>query len=286
MKSTTNTTTTSLRQTFATTYGPWAVVTGASSGIGAEFSHQLAAEGLNVALVAPEEDLLVSLAAALQANYSVKTRVIVADFSKDTGWRSVVDGMDDFEVGLLVNNAGISLMGSFFRDSIEKHLKLISMNNSALTALAHAFGRKMADRGKGGIVFTSSVSRRMVPWVATYSASKAYVSSLAHLLRFELSPKGVDVLCLEPARVQTRMSAKGSPTAVSLIWSMGGKLMSPHKCVEEALHALAAGRATCTPGFRYKIVMLLLGLLPTKFRFWLEDMDLRREVDPARLTYN
>lgn len=284
--STTNITTTSLHHDFATTYGPWAVVTGASSGIGAEFSRQLAAKGLNVALVAPEADLLANLAADLQNKYPVKARAVVADFSKDDGWRSAVAAMEDFEVGLLVNNAGVSLMGSFFRDPVEKHLNLISINNSAVTALAHAFGRKMADRGRGGIIFTSSVSRRMVPWVATYSASKAFVSSFAHLLRFELKPQGVQVMCLEPARVQTRMSAKGSPTAVSLIWSLGGNLMTPADCVKEALTAFVAGKATCTPGLGYKMVMLLLGMLPTRFRFWLEDKDLRREVDPARLTYN
>jgi short-subunit dehydrogenase len=185
--------------TFKERYGPWALVTGASSGIGAEFSSQLAELGLNLILLARRKQRLDDLAQQLEARNNIQVRTLRADLSQPDFMSDILSATQSIEVGLLVNNAGFGLAGNFFDHRLERELALLDVNCRAPLILAHEFGRQMVARRRGGIIFVSSVSGYIpTPVEATYAASKAYELFLAESLWYELKKDGVDVLALCP----------------------------------------------------------------------------------------
>lgn len=197
----------SLPADFLEKYGPWAVVTGASSGIRYEFCIQLAAAGLAVVLTARRQERLEALSKHLTETYAVQTKVIVADLANEEGRRCVVNETGDLDVELLINNAGVAFMGNFARAPLETHLDLIALNVTAVTTLAHTFSCRLLDRGKGGIIFVSSTASRPQPFLSSYGGSKAFVTSLGLILREELMPKGANVMVLEPMFTQSETAA-------------------------------------------------------------------------------
>lgn len=222
-------------------YGPWALVTGASSGIGASFTRRLASLNFNVILVARREDRLKALASELSDTYKIKTHYIVSDLSKSSGVEAVRSGTEGFDIGLLVNNAGVEHHGSFIANSEEAFNKLISLNITAVTTLAHFIGSRMIAKGRqGGVIFTSSAAKGGFPWFATYSASKAYVSMLAIMLRLEWRDVGIDVFCLEPGLTDTEMKSND-------LSSLGFPLSSADDCVDVSLAGLEKGLLRGTP---------------------------------------
>lgn len=226
---------------FVDKYGPWALVTGASSGIGEEFARQIAAKRVNVALVARRESALQQLADKLRTEANVQTAVVSADLSTTEGADETIAACKDLDIGLLVNNAGIELHGSFFRNDKSEHAKLIAVNVSAMTMLAHEFGARLIRRGKGGIIFVSSAGRWPMAWMSTYSASKAFVSNLSYIMHAELAPRGIDVLALEPGVVDTGM-VQGD------IERLKFHTISAEFCVSEALTALEQNKLRISPG--------------------------------------
>lgn len=268
---------------FVSKYGPWAVVTGASSGIGAEFAKQLAAAGLAVVLVARRQERLQALSKYLVEHYAVQTQVIVADLTTLEGRGAVIANTSDLDVGLLINNAGIELVGSFFHDGAEEHQKLIDLNVSAVTALAHAFGRRLVERGRGGIVFLSSMASRVLPWYATYSASKAFVSALSLALREELRRKGVDVLSLESGAVESEIYDRALEQID--LRKLGVKPQAVGICVSKALHSLYSKRPKVTPGFMNKVTLLITGLLPQSVVLSLLHSSQQKVMRPELLAY-
>jgi short-subunit dehydrogenase len=185
--------------TFKDRYGPWALVTGASSGIGAEFSSQLAALGLNLILVARRKQRLDDLALRLEERNNIQVRTLRVDLSQPDFISVILAAIQSIEVGLLVNNAGFGLAGNFLAHPLERELALLDVNCRAPLLLTHEFGRKMIERGRGGIIFVSSVSGYIAtPSEANYAASKAYELFLAESLWYELKKDGVDVLALCP----------------------------------------------------------------------------------------
>lgn len=273
----------SLPSGFASKYGPWAVVTGASSGIGAQFAEQLAVAGISVAIVARRQERLEALSKHLVEDYAVKTRVIVADLAEPEGRDTVVRETADLDVGLLVNNAGVELYGSFFHDPVENHQKLIDLNVSAVTALAHAFGRRLAERGRGGILFVSSIASRVFPWFSTYSASKSFVTALSLILREELGPKGIDVLSLEPGMVETEMSDRAADKIDMA--KLGLQPQSAESCVSDALRSLYSKRSRVTPGLPNKISLFFMGLLPQSTLLSLMNSLIPKVMQPELLEY-
>jgi hypothetical protein len=159
---------------FQERYGPWALITGASSGIGAEFARQLAALGLNMVLVARRRDRIEHLALQLSERHNIRTRTIAADLSPSDFMSSIGPMTEELEIGLLVNNAGFALTGGFWDHALEKELELLNVNCRAPLILAYEFGRKMIERKRGGIIFLASmVGFASVPFWANYAASKA-----------------------------------------------------------------------------------------------------------------
>jgi len=188
---------------FVEKYGPWALVTGASQGIGAEYARQLAAKGLNVVIVARSADKLESLAKEIQQDHGVQVRAVPADLSNP----GFIDGLRlatrDIEVGMLVNNAGSWDFGSFLDHDPQKELNVIRVNVEAPMLLIHEYAGKMAERGQGGIINVGSASGlHGVPGQANYSATKGYLLNLTESLYHELKPKGIDVEIVNPGPVK------------------------------------------------------------------------------------
>ena len=187
-----------------TRFGPWALVTGASSGIGASLARQIARDGMNVVLSARREERLATLAADLERECGVETRVVVADLSERSGQAALLEGVRDLEIGLLVNNAGLGCIGRFDLVDGEQLRRLVTVNCEAPVVLTHALVRGMRERGRGGILFTGSVAGHIpLPLHAVYSATKAFDLFLGEALWGELRASNIDVVVLEPGSTET-----------------------------------------------------------------------------------
>src|SRR5258706_15422839 len=183
----------------------WALVTGASSGLGVEFARQLAARGHGVILVARRRDRLEEVAAELRAKYRVDALVFERDLGVAGAATHLVAELDSRGITpeVLINNAGFGIHGTAIDVPIERATAMIQLNITALTELTIAVGAKMAMRGTGGILNVSSIGAfQATPTFAVYAAAKAYVASFSQAIARELAPRGVRVtaLCPGPTR--------------------------------------------------------------------------------------
>ncbi len=191
------------RKTFQKKYGPWALVTGASSGIGMEFARQIAALGLNLVLVARRKQRLDRLALELENTHGIQAEALPIDLSRNDFLPEIENITAELDIGLLINNAGFGTTGEFVENDLESEIKLLHVNCRAPLMLAHRFGKKMKNRNRGGIIFLSSiVGFTAVPLWSNYAASKAYDLSLAEALAHELKAHNVDVLALCPGTTE------------------------------------------------------------------------------------
>ena len=179
---------------FAERYGPWAVVAGASDGIGASVARLLGQQGVNVVLVARRQGMLDDVASTV----ATETRTVVLDLSTPDAAEALAAATDDLDVGLLVFNAGADPHLSRFLDQpVDAWHAMVARNCTAVLGTAHHFGGRMIERGRGGIVLVSSGAA----WaggshLAVYGGTKAFDLTLAEGLWAELRPSGVDVLCM------------------------------------------------------------------------------------------
>lgn len=184
-------------------YGGWAVVTGASSGIGAAFARALAREGVPVVLTARREDRLRALAAEL-AGLGVATRVVPLDLAARDGASRLAEAVADLDVGIVVNNAGFGAAGRFDRLDPARLREMIELNCAAPVAVTRALLPRLLARGRGAILFTGSqAGRQPLPLHAVYAATKAFDGFLGEALWAELRGTGVDVLVVEPGTTAT-----------------------------------------------------------------------------------
>jgi len=138
-------------------FGEWAVITGASSGIGREMAQIIAQKGINTILIARDKSALTTLSLELEKNTNVKTEVIVADLSKNEEIDKVISQCSHLEVGLLINSAGYALSGEFTENSLTDELDMLNVNVKAPLQLTHYFAKKMKEKKRGGIIFLSSI---------------------------------------------------------------------------------------------------------------------------------
>jgi len=241
-----------------TRYGPWAVVTGASSGIGREMALRLAEAGLNLVLVARRQDILADLAAELTERFGVQTRVIPADFTHATAVDTVATVTRDVDVGLLIAAAGFGTSGAFLDSALDHKIDMLNVNCRALMELSWHFGRRFAERGRGGMVLMSSiVGFQGMPHAAHYAATKAYVQALAEALHVEWAPVGVDVLASAPGPTNSGFAARAGMRM--------GLALELADVAQPTLDALGR-RATVLLGFLSKLLRYALVLLPRLVR--------------------
>jgi short-subunit dehydrogenase len=192
------------RPPLAERYGAWALVTGASAGIGAAFARALAREGVSVVLAARREDRLRALAGELEKETGVATRVVAADLASAGGAGRLAAAVADLEIAILVNNAGVGYAGRFDRQEPSRLAEMLQVNCAAPLELTAALLPRMRGRGRGAVIFTGSqAAKQPLPLHAAYAATKAFDGLLGEALWGELVGSGVDVLVVEPGSTAT-----------------------------------------------------------------------------------
>jgi short-subunit dehydrogenase len=240
---------------FLARYGPWALVAGASEGIGASFARALAARGLNLVLLARRVGPLESLAAELSQRHGVQTKVLALDLTSPRLHAVVAERTKDLEVGLVVCSAALSLISGFLELELDDVLRSVDVNVRAPLVLAHLFGRRMAERGRGGVVLMSSVAGMIgSPYSATYAGAKAFVLGFGDSLWAELEPRGVDVVTCAAGPTET-------PTYAQVRTSSFPPVMNPDHVVRAALGALGK-RPRVVPGLFNRLTTWLVAPLP------------------------
>lgn len=238
-------------------FGPWAVVTGASSGIGEAFARALAAEGIHLVLAARRTERLAALGAELSRAHGVEHRVLTVDLARPDGAATVVEATADLDVGLLVSNAGAGHPGRFVEQDLDDLHRRLQLNAVAHLDLAHAFSRRLVDRGRGGIVLVSALGASAgIPNMGHEAGSKAYVDALGTSLHHELAGSGVRVLVMRPGNVDTAIIDSFGLNRDDLPM----RPITPAAAVSETLAALRRGRAAHLPDRRMR---LLNRLVPT-----------------------
>lgn len=185
-------------------YGGWALVTGASAGIGDAFARALAAEGVDVILTARREDRLRSLATELETRHRVQTRVVPLDLTLDGAPGALAEATADLDVGFVLNNAGFGVAGRFEKASYERVVEMVRLNCVTVAALSHLFLPRLQARGRGALVIVASVAGyQPLPLAAVYGATKAFDLMLGEALWAENRGRGVDVLAVSPGPTDT-----------------------------------------------------------------------------------
>ncbi len=221
---------------FRSRYGPWALVAGASEGLGAEFARQLAAAGLHVVPVARRQALLEELARELETEHAVEVRPISIDLADPDAALALRERTQDLELGLVVYNATLSPIGPFLEQDLDEMLRVLDVNCRTPLVVAHEFGRTMAARGRGGLLFMSSMSAfQGSPLVATYAATKAFDLVLAEGLWDELRGRGIDVLAFCAGATRTPNYEASQPGKAS---RLAPAVMEPSAVAAEALACL------------------------------------------------
>ena len=244
---------------FRERYGPWALVTGASAGIGAAFAEALARRGLHLALVARRGDRLDEAAARLSAAHGVEVLPLAQDLLDGDPVRRIETELGDRVVGLLINNAGFGSRRRFLDADRDLLRRMVRLNCEVPAALAHAFLKPMAERRRGGMVLVASVAGFLpTPYMAVYGATKSFDLHLGEGLSQELRENGVDVLTVCPGHTATEFhEVAGSQGPVT------GGAADPADVAEGALARL--GHSQCyVPGGLNKIVAGAPRLFPRK----------------------
>ena len=230
---------------FAARFGPWSVVTGASSGIGEAFARQLAAKGIHLVLIARRDDRLRKLADDLQDRHSVNTRIVPVDLAADDFLPVIAEATHDLDIGLLVNNAGVLRAGRFLDHDLHDELNQLNLNTRAVLVLAHHFGRRLRERQRGGVIFlASTLAFAGVPGASGYAASKAHALTFAEGFAREVAGDGIAVLALCPGPTRTEIWPTGATPTLP---------MRPDAVVEFALRKLGR-RTTVVAGLLNRLI--------------------------------
>jgi len=258
-------------------YGPWAVVVGASDGIGAAFAEELAARGSNLVLVARREAPLDELADRLRDQHGVRIRTAALDAATPEGVAAIAGAHED--VGLLVCNAALGPVGPFLELTAAQLDAMLDLNCRSAAHLAHAFGTRMANRGGGGIILLSSLAANQgTALIAHYAATKAYLRVLAEGLWIELQPLGVDVLACCPGQVRTPTFDRGAPAPAGRLVPAP---MSPRVVARQTLAALGR-RPVLIPGWRNRFLATVAVRLLSRRRLVATASARTRAMYPTR----
>jgi len=227
-----------------------ALVTGASSGIGAACARELARRGHATILVARREDALHELAAKLVADYGTRVEVIAADLSDAQGRNEMVAGVDalGLDIEILINNAGFGGFGSVHESDPERQAQMVRLNCETLAYLQARYTPAMVERGRGAVLNVgSTASFQPLPGSATYAATKAFVLSFSEATHAEMRPDGVTVTALCPGPVRTEFGqVAGAGTAEERL--PGPFWLEADGVAKQAIDGLAKGKRVIVPG--------------------------------------
>lgn len=239
-------------------YGNWALVTGATSGIGFEFAKILAEQGFNLVLVARRSELLNTHASEFNKFYNIDVRVVAIDLTEPNAVQSLYGEVSHLDIGLIIPSAGVDEMGEFLTREYTDLERMIKLNVNVPTELVHIFGNKLSSRKKSGVILVSSLfGYQGIPLFSTYAATKAYILMLGEALSVELKKKGIDVLVLSPGLTDT-------PFAQSLEMNLSLLPMFAQKPKSVAMTGLRnlGSAATVVPGMLNKFYAWENRLLP------------------------
>lgn len=255
-------------------YGDWALVTGASSGIGLEFARVLARDGVSLVLAARREDALANVAGELARQHGVEARAVACDLATPEGVRQCLAAVAGLDLAILVNNAGAGLAGRFDLQDPERLAALVHLNCTAPVALAGALLPKLRARGRGAVIFTGSVSGcQPLPLHALYAATKSFDNLLAEGLWGELRGSGVDVLALEPGATETEFQRAAGQTAHA------GE--SAERVVRVALRALGRQPSVVSGAYNWARANVAMRLLPRSLLALLAKQVMARQTPEA-----
>ena len=238
----------------------WALVTGATAGIGESFTRLLASKGYNIALVARDEARLHERAAGLREKYGIQTFVLPADLATKSGVKSVEKYIQSYEIEVLINNAGFGINKAFTVSDLGDEQDLLNVLVRAPMRLMHVILPGMKERKSGTIINVSSVAGFIAG--GTYSAAKSYLTVLSESLNTELKGTGVIVSALCPGFTRTefhqrgRMKMKGLP---SFMW------LNADKLVAQSWKDAQAHQPVSVPGWQYKLLVAIISIAPRSF---------------------
>jgi len=244
-------------------HGKWALVTGASAGIGVALARELAGYGANLILTARRKERLEALVAELSAK-GAQTRIIVADLNDPAAPQQIYDATegDCLPVDILINNAGLGHYGAFDTIEPKQELSQVRVNCDAVVALSRLFVPRMVERRRGWVLIVSSLaSFQPIPYHTTYAATKVFDRFFALGLAAEVEHFGIKVTALCPGPTESEFGAvAGSPASFRRYGSQ-----SAQEVARKGLDALARGKRTIVPSFKGSFVPFLVRLLPVNF---------------------
>ena len=240
-------------------YGEWALVTGASSGIGADFVRQLAEKGMNIILTARRTEMMEAIAKEVEDAHGVKTQIISQDLIEPDAVEYIKNAVSDKEVGILINNAGYGSLGRFHENDMDYQSDMVILNCVAPVALTGALIGKMVERKKGAVIFLASTAAYQgVPYFSVYSATKSFNLFLAEGLWGEYKTLGIDVMALSPGFTATEFQSHAN--------AEGGRRPKPAKSPDVVRLALKklGSRASVIHGAINYIGAFMSRLIPRK----------------------
>lgn len=236
-------------------YGPWALITGASSGIGKEFASQLAANKFNLVLTARRQHLLEEIGRELQSKYGIQYKSIGADLSEEKAIDHIIQSTSSLDIGLVVSNAGTGAPGEFIEKNLDDLLKMVNTSVQSHLKISHHFAKIFAQRKRGGIILVSAMgAKNGLPFMSNDAGTRAYIRSLGLGLHEELKRYSVNVTVLETTPTDT-------PIVQDLGFSadkMPMKLIPTEQCVNETLIAFKKNRPIVLPGRKFRIMSRLV----------------------------
>ncbi len=241
-----------------------ALVTGASTGIGAAFADRLARDQYDLVLVARDAERLEALAKRLEARSGIQAEVEAADLVVASERARVEARLADWAPDLLVNNAGFGTVGPFAELDLDREVSEIELNVVALVRLSRAVLPRMVERGHGAVINVSSLAgESATAYNATYGATKAFVTSFSESLHEELRDSGVRVQALLPGFTRTEFQERAGVKVDRLpefAW------MSAEAVVDASLEALERGAAICVPGVQNRVLSVAQRWVPRGLR--------------------
>jgi hypothetical protein len=257
---------------FRNKYGPWALVAGASEGLGGEFARALAARGVHLFLIARREALLEQTAGDIRARHGVEVRTAALDLASADLAERIRTVVEQIEIGLLVYNAAFSQVSPFLDQDLDTKMRMIDVNCRGPLVLTHEIGKAMASRRRGGIILMSSMAARQgTAGIANYAATKSYSLVLAEGLWHELREHGIDVLACSAGAIRT-------PNLLRVQKRQVPGTMEPGAVAAEALDALGK-TPSMVPGRVNRAVSLLLSrVLPRRLSIEIMGRETMRSM--------